>query len=100
MTGDRRRMLTGIFLGAAVGTFSLAVTLNAAAAMPAASTTVHAAQAGLSQVEKAQVVVGPRGGVWRRGPAWRGGVWRGRGPIMRGRRVCFFRFGRRVCVWR
>jgi hypothetical protein len=88
MTGDRRRMLTGIFLGAAVATFSLAATLNVAAAMPAAATTVHGAQAGLSQVEKAQVVVGPR---WR-GPGWRGG-WRGR-------RVCFWRFGRRVCVWR
>jgi hypothetical protein len=85
-------MLTGIFLGAAAATFSLAVTLNTAAAMPAAATTIHAAQAGLSQVEKAQVVIhrGPGWG-WRRG--WRGG-FRG------GRRVCFWRFGRRVCVWR
>jgi hypothetical protein len=92
-------MLTGIFLGAAVGAFSMAVTLNAAAAMPAAATTVRAAQAGFSQVEKTQAVVvrrGPRG-VWR-GGVWRGGAWRG--PVMRGRRVCFWRFGRRVCVWR
>ncbi len=89
MTGDRRRLLPGISLGAAVATFSLVATLNVAAAMPSAATTVHAAQAGLSQVEKAQVVIGPR---WR-GPYWRRG-WRG------GRRVCFWRFGRRVCVWR
>lgn len=90
MTGDRRRVLTGMFLGAAVATFSLAVTLNTAAAMPTTAATVHAAQTGLSQVEKTQaVVVGPR---WR-GPGWRRRSW-GR------RRICFWRFGRRVCVWR
>lgn len=61
MTGDRRRMLTGIFLGTAAATLSVAVTLNAATAMPAAATTVHAAQAGLSQLEKTQF-----------GPGWRG----------------------------
>jgi hypothetical protein len=91
MTGDRRRMLTGTLLGAAVAAFTLAVTLNSAAAMPAAATTVHAAQAGLSQVEKTQAVV------IRRGPRW-GSAWRG--PGIGRRRVCFWRFGRRVCVWR
>ena len=81
MAGDRRPVLTGIFLGAAVAIFSLAVTLNTAVAMPTTAATVHAAQAGLSQVTKTQVVVvGPR----RRHP----------------RRVCFWRRGRRVCVWR
>lgn len=84
MAGDRRPMLTGILLGAAAATFSLAVTFNAATAMPAV-TTVHAAQAGLVQVEKIQY--GPRFRGPRRG--FRGG-----------RRVCFWRFGRRVCVWR
>jgi hypothetical protein len=76
MTGDRRRVLTGISLAAAAAIFSLAGSLNAAAAMPTTAAAVHAAQAGISQVEKTQ---GPR---WRR------------------RRVCFWRFGRRHCVWR
>jgi hypothetical protein len=89
MTGDRRRMLTGISLGAAAAAFGLAVTFNAATAMPAATTTVHAAQAGLSQVEKTQFGPGPR---------FRGPRWGGRRGF--GRRVCFWRFGRRVCVWR
>lgn len=88
MTGDKR--LTGIFLGAAAAAFSLTMTLNTASAMPAAASTVSAAQSGLSQVEKAQF--GPRfRGPGRRGRGWRGG---------RGRRVCFWRFGRRVCVFR
>jgi hypothetical protein len=85
MTSGKRRFLTGISLVAAVATFSLAVTPNTGAAMPMAAGSVHAAQAGLSQVEKTQVVVG--------GPRWRGPAWR------RGRR-CFWRRGRRVCVWR
>jgi hypothetical protein len=63
------------------------MTPNTAAAMPALAATVHAAQAGVPQVEKIQFVVGPR----RRALGFRG---RGR------RRVCFWRFGRRVCVWR
>jgi len=45
-------MPTGISLGASVAMFSLAVTLNTAAAMPTTAATVHAAQAGLSQVDK------------------------------------------------
>jgi hypothetical protein len=79
MTDDRRRVLTAISLGAAVAMFSLALPLNPVAGMPTTASTVHAAQGGLSQVEKAQG--------WRR-PGW------GR------RRVCFWRFGRRHCVWR
>ena len=86
MTGDRGRMLTGIFLGAAAATFSLAVTLGAATAMPSDAATVHAAQAGLSQVEKTQAVVVRRPGFRRR--------------YFHRRRVCFRRFGRLVCDWR
>jgi hypothetical protein len=83
MTGRRRPVLTGISLGAAAAVFSLAVMLNAAGAMPTTAATVHAAQTGLSQVEKTQaVVVGPRRPGWRR------------------RRVCFWRAGRRICTWR
>lgn len=93
MTGDRRHVLTGISLGAAVAAFGLAVTFNTATAMPASDATVHAAQAGISQVEKAQWGPGWRRG-WR-GPGWRGPGWRGPGW---GRR-CFWRGGRRVCVW-
>jgi hypothetical protein len=84
MTRDGRRMLTGMSLGAAVVMLSLAAPLNSAAAMPMTGAAVHGAQATLSQVEKAQ---------WRRGPGWRR---RHRGR----RRVCFWRFGRRVCHWR
>ncbi len=105
MTGDRRRVLTGISLGAAVATFCLAVPLNAAAAMPTNGTTVHAAQAELSQVEKVQWGGPGWGGPgWGRpgwGPGWRrpgwGPAW---GPGWGSRRVCFWRFGRRVCTWR
>lgn len=82
MTAERRRVLTGIFLGAAVAIFSLAAPLNTVSAMPTSAATVHAAQAGLSQVEKTQAVV------VRRGPRWHR------------RRRCFWRRGRRVCVWR
>ena len=81
---DRRRMPTGISLGASVAMFSLAVTLNTAAAMPTTAATVHAAQAGLSQVDKM--------GLARVRPGLR--------PGSRHRRVCFWRLGRRVCVWR
>ena len=85
MTGDRRGTLTGVCICAAAAAFSVTITINAASAMPASTSTVPT-QAGLS-VEKVQF-----GGPRFRGPAWRGR----RGP----RRVCFWRFGRRVCVWR
>jgi hypothetical protein len=92
MTSDRPRLLTGIFLGAAIATFSLAVTLNPAAAMPTTAATVHAAQAGLSQVQKTQAtIINPH----RHGPGW---GWRR--PGFRRNRVCFWRFGRRICTWR
>jgi hypothetical protein len=94
MTDVRRCMLIGIALGAAVAMFSLATPFSSAAAMPTSDAAVHAAQAGLSQVENAQAIVG--GGAWR-GPGWRGPGWH-RGLARR--RVCFWRFGRRVCVWR
>ena len=60
---DRRRMLTGISLGALVTMFSLAVMLNTAAAIPTTAATVHAAQAGLSQVEKAMAPAWVRPGL-------------------------------------
>ena len=92
---DRRRMPTGISLGASVAIFSLAVTLNTAAAMPTTAATVHAAQAGLSQVEKAMGSAPDRPGL-RPGLHHRPGLR----PGSRHRRVCFWRLGRRVCVWR
>jgi hypothetical protein len=88
MTGHKRHVLTGTSLGAAAAAFSLAVTFHTAAAMPVSAATVHAAQAGISQVEKTQ---------W--GPGWGGPGW-GRPPGWGRRRVCFWRRGRRVCTWR
>jgi hypothetical protein len=92
---DRRRMLTGISLGASVAMFSLPVTLNTAAAMPTTAARVRAAQVGLSQVEKAMGPVPVRPGL-RPGLHQRPGLR----PASRRRRVCFWRLGRRVCVWR
>jgi hypothetical protein len=98
MTGHRRHVLTGISLGAAVATFSLAMSFDAAAAMPVTGATIHAAQAGIAQVEKAQWGPGWGGPGWGRpgwgGPGWGAPGWGG------GRRVCFWRRGRRVCAWR
>jgi hypothetical protein len=92
---DRRRMLTGISLGASVAMSSLAVMLNTAAAIPTTAATVHAAQAGLSQVEKAMAPARVRPGL-RPGLHHRPGLR----PASRRRQVCFWRLGRRVCVWR
>jgi hypothetical protein len=94
---DRRRMLTGISLGASVAMFSLAVTLNTAAAMPTTANTVQAAQAGLLGKPRAAAMSpdlvrpGLRPGLHHRP---------GLHPASHRRRVCFWRLGRRVCVWR
>lgn len=92
LTG-RQRMLTGISLGASVAMFSLAVMFNATAATPTTAATVHAAQAGLSQVEKATRPARVRPGL-RPDLHHRPGLR----PASRRRQVCFWRLGRRVCV--
>ena len=94
-----RRMLTGISLGAPAAMFSLAVALNMAGAMPTTAATVHAAQTGLSQVEKT-VAAATDPAVVR--PGLRPGLHERPGlrPALHRRRVCFWRLGRHVCVWR
>ena len=92
---DRRRTVTGISSGASVAIFSLAVTLNTATAMPTTAATVHAAQTGLPQVEEAMGPAPIRPGL-RPGLNHRPGLR----PGSHRRRVCFWRLGRRVCVWR